>query len=102
MKSTGVELGLTLRCPRGEEWPATSFKSFVDSKVKVQTHETITFLCPAGHEFTLLRAVKSGMLMPDHALKVLAEAERQLPAAREEAKRSLREFKRSLRERKST
>ena len=45
---------LTLRCPRrGEEWPTTSFISTIAIDEDIQTHDTIFFYCPAGHDFTL-------------------------------------------------
>ena len=66
----------TLKCPRGEEWPATSFKSYVGFKEKVQSHDTITFGCPAGHTFTLKKAVEKGMFTQEQALKIIAAAQR--------------------------
>ena len=90
------ELPLTLRCPRGEEWPATVFKSFTDIKGKVQTHETITFMCPAGHSFSLKKAVESKMFTPEQALMILAEAQRRLPKARKEVRRFRRESRKNL------
>ena len=70
------ELPLTLKCPRGEEWPATSFKSYVHIKEKVQSHDTITFECPAGHKFSLKKAVEKGMFNQEQALKIIASAQR--------------------------
>lgn len=79
-------LPLTRKCPRGEEWPAESFKSLVDCDQRVQTHSTITFYCPAGHEFKLKRAVASGMFTPEEALKIIAYAQKQMPRMIREAK----------------
>ncbi len=70
------ELPLTLKCPRGEEWPAMSFKSCVHIKEKVQSHDTITFECPAGHTFSLKKAVEKGMFNQEQALKIIAGAQR--------------------------
>ncbi|KKK96505.1 hypothetical protein LCGC14_2662070 [marine sediment metagenome] len=91
---------LTLRCPWGEEWPGLSFKSLVALKEDIQTHDTITWLCPAGHSFTLKKAVKTGMFTPEQALTMIAEAQRRLPEARKEAKRLMREFRRPTRKTK--
>ena len=88
-----TEPPLTLKCPRGEEWPGTSFISTVALKENVQTHDTINWLCPAGHSFTLKRAVQTGMFTPEQALIMIAEAQRRLPEARKEAKRLLRSFR---------
>jgi len=70
------ELPLTLKCPRGEEWPATSFKSYVHIKEKVQSHDTITFECPAGHTFSLKKAVGKGIFTQEQAFKIIAQAQR--------------------------
>lgn len=82
-----------LRCPRGEEWPAGTFKSTVDYKKKVQSHDTIHWLCPAGHEFDLRKAVEKGMFTPDQALRMIAAAQRELPELRKEARRAKRKWK---------
>lgn len=87
-----VGLPVILRCPRGEEWPAESFKSTVEYEKKVQTHDTIHFLCPAGHVFTLRRAVEKGMFTPEQGLKLIASAQQRLPEARKEARRIKREY----------
>ena len=65
---------LTLKCPRGEEWPASGFKSFVNIKEEM-TYDAITFTCPAGHTFTLKRAVKTGMFTEEEAQKILKAAQ---------------------------
>ena len=89
---------LTLRCPWGEEWPGPSFISTVTLKEDIQTHDTINWLCPAGHSFTLKKAVKTGMFTPEQALTMIAEAQRRLPEARKEAKRLLRSFREGRRQ----
>jgi len=70
------ELPAILKCPRGEEWPATSFKSYVHIDQKVQTHDTIDMTCPAGHKFTLKKAVEKGMFTQEQAFKIIASAQR--------------------------
>ena len=95
-----TEPPLTLRCPKGEEWPTTSFISTIAVKEDIQTHDTISWLCPAGHSFTLKRAVETGMFTPEQALTMIAEAQRRLPEARKEAKRLMREFRRPTRKAK--
>ena len=95
-----TEPPLTLRCPRGEEWPTTSFTQTIAYKEDIQTHDTILFYCPAGHDFTLKRAVKAGMFTPEQALTMIAEAQRRLPETRKEAKRLMREFRRPPRKAK--
>ena len=81
-----------LKCPssRGEEWPAESFKSYVSAKAKVITHEDITWLCPAGHTFTLKKAVEKGMFTPDEALKMIALAQKELPEAKRQVAKAVR------------
>lgn len=76
-----------LRCPRGEEWPSESFKSSLDYRGNVVTHDSIHIWCPAGHEFTLKKAVEKGMLTPEEGLKIIASAQKQLPELRKEAQR---------------
>jgi phosphoadenosine phosphosulfate reductase len=41
-----------------EEWPTTSYRSFVDNTVNGLKPRHVTFLCPANHRFTLARAVR--------------------------------------------
>ena len=89
---------LTLRCPWGEEWPGPSFISTVTLKEDIQTHDTINWLCPAGHSFTLKKAVKTGMFTPEQALTMIAEAQRCLPEARKEAKKLMRSFREGRRQ----
>lgn len=91
-----TDIPVILRCPRGDEWPAESFTTTMDFKAKVQTHETIRVICPAGHGFTLKKAVEKGMFTPDQALKIIAEAQRRLPEARKKARRLTREWKKEL------
>jgi hypothetical protein len=63
-----------MRCPRGEKWPTESFKSYIDSGAEVQTYETITFVCPAGHSFKLKRAVATKMFTAEQAQRIIAAA----------------------------
>ena len=78
------------QCPRGEEWPLMSFKSYVNPKVKFQTHDTITFSCPADHTFTLKTAVEKKTFTPDEALKLIAYADQHLPEELREEKQARR------------
>ena len=75
-------LPATMKCPsrRGEEWPTSSFKAHFLIKEKVQTHNTITFECPAGHTFSLKKAVEKGMFTQEQALKIIAQAQAQAQA----------------------
>ncbi|KKL07303.1 hypothetical protein LCGC14_2587360 [marine sediment metagenome] len=84
--------GVIRQCPRGEEWPLTSFTSYVNTKVKFQTHDTITFSCPAGHTFTLMKAVEKKVFTPDEALKMIAYADQHMPEKLRDVKQALREF----------
>jgi len=68
------ELPPTLRCPRGDEWPVNLIQCLVDLRATIQTYDTITFLCPAGHKFTLGTAVKAKTFTPDQAETIIASA----------------------------
>jgi hypothetical protein len=85
-----------LKCPstRGEEWPADSFKSYVSTDVKFITHDEISFTCPAGHTFTLRKAVQKGMFTPEEALRMIAKAQAELPGLKEDVKEARRWFRR--------
>lgn len=70
------EIPLAMRCPvKGEEWPSESFKAFLAPNSKAQTCENIALVCPAGHKFTLARAVQKGMFTADQAKKIVTAAE---------------------------
>jgi len=86
------DLPVILKCPRGEEWPATSFDCLV-AKKRVQTHETVTFFCPLGHTFTLKTAVEKGMFTPIQAIQMIAAAQRNLPALIKEGRRVMRRWR---------
>lgn len=64
----------TLRCPRGDEWPVNLFVCLVDTRETIQGYDTITFLCPAGHKFTLRKAMKTKMFTPDQAQRIIKSA----------------------------
>lgn len=74
------------KCPstKGEEWPTESYKSYISAGAKVITHEDITFTCPAGHTFTLKKAVERGMFTPEEAFKMMALAQDSLPVLRKQ------------------
>jgi len=72
-----VEVDLILRCPiGGEDWPITSYKSVVDATKEVQRLGTIHLWCPAGHCFTLSRALRGKMFTKQQAENILAYAQR--------------------------
>jgi len=81
-----VDLPLILKCPRGEEWPSTSFKVLVESDKDIQTHQTIACVCPAGHSCSLLHAVEGKMFSPMQALRIIAQAQNELPKVRQKAR----------------
>lgn len=82
-----------MKCVRGEEWPAESFKTLVSFKDKVITHDSITVVCPAGHEFSLTRGVKQGWITAEDALKILAAANKELPDLKKQARKISAEWK---------
>lgn len=66
---------MIMRCIKGEEWPITSFKSFVNINI-LFGEEAVNFLCPAGHTFTLKDALKKGMFSWEDANRILADAKK--------------------------
>lgn len=73
------QIPLTLKCPvGGEEWPATSYKSWIDATSEVQRPGTIHIYCPAGHSFTLAKAMrgKEKMFTRKQATNLVANAQR--------------------------
>jgi len=90
-------LPVILKCPRGEEWPAESFHTLVSYKENIQTHDTITVMCPLGHSFSLKRAVKSKMFTPEQALQMISLAQKELPELRKEARQLNRAWRKKPR-----
>ncbi len=71
-KKTWEPLPLTLKCPiGGEEWPATSLKSTLDTTSEKLTYRCITFQCPSNHFFTLSKALRAGTFTRDQANRLL-------------------------------
>lgn len=91
-----TDIPIILRCPRGEEWPAESFTNTVEYKERIQSQDTIRFICPLGHCYTVRQLVQKKTLTPEQALDIIAEAQRRLPEAREKARRLTREWKKGL------
>ncbi|HEY4509871.1 MAG TPA: hypothetical protein VJC15_02690 [Candidatus Paceibacterota bacterium] len=85
------ELGITLKCIKGEEWPATSFRSSLDLKAESVTEESITFYCPLWHSFTLAQAIQKGIFSPELAQKFLAFAMEQFPLTRADYEQRMKE-----------
>lgn len=86
-----------LRCPVGdEEWPATSFKAVVDATHEIQRPGTIHLSCPAGHSFTLAKAVRAKMFTRGQAKRLVAIA--QGFADRFNAAKSFEEIEQVIRE----
>lgn len=72
MPKKAETLPLTLKCPvKGEEWPATSYKSTLDTVPEKFTGKCITFQCPGDHFFSLPQAVKSKMLTKAQANRLI-------------------------------
>jgi len=85
-----------MKCVRGEEWPAESYQTLVSYKDKVMTHESITVVCPAGHEFKLSRGIRDGWISAADALKIIDGANRELPALRKQARDIERQLKKDI------
>jgi hypothetical protein len=101
--SQGLEaqgIPVILKCIKGEEWPLTSYITHVSFKEDVQSHDTITFICPLYHQFTLKRAVKAKILTPELAVKIILLAQQQLPDLRKSARRCTAKFTRTSRKSK--
>lgn len=72
-------LPATIKCPiGGEEWPATSFKSRLDTTSKKFTYRCITFQCPANHFFTLSKAFREGMFTRHQANQIFDFANKEV------------------------
>ena len=84
-------LGITMRCIRGEEWPTASFRSLLDLKGNEVTEDAITLHCPVGHSFTLQQAVAKGIFPEDVRMRVLALAKQQFPQMKKELEERERE-----------
>lgn len=74
VNNQGLVPPLTLRCVKGEEWLAMSFKSFVKGQDNPLTEASIVFSCPAGHSFTLETALKKCIFTPAQAQRLIAAA----------------------------
>ena len=78
-KKTWEPLPLTLKCPiGGEEWPATSIKSTLDTASERLTDGCITFQCPSNHFFTLSRALRAGIFTRAQANRLLEVAKKDI------------------------
>ncbi|MBI1971425.1 MAG: hypothetical protein HYS52_01080 [Candidatus Wildermuthbacteria bacterium] len=89
--TTSQDLGIILQCIGGEEWPATSFSSFLDLKVDSVSETTITFSCPLGHSFTLAQAIKKGIFTKEVAQRLLLIAQERFKKGRAEYEERTRE-----------
>lgn len=65
---------VTMRCIKGEEWPAESFKSFVDTDSQTISEESVIFLCPKNHKFNLKEALSKDIFSRGQAQKIMAKA----------------------------
>lgn len=68
---------IIIQCIKGEEWPVTGFKSFIEVKDDPITEDSITFHCPAGHKFTLKQALSKDIFSEEQAQKILNHARKQ-------------------------
>lgn len=68
---------LTLHCVKGEEWPTTSFLSYIEALHNPLTEDSVVFTCPANHRFTLKQALKKGIFTPEQGEKLMTEAKKQ-------------------------
>jgi hypothetical protein len=68
-----------MKCPvGGEEWPAMSYKSLIDLYADKFQYRNIHFSCPAGHDFTLRKAVNSGMFTQEQGKRIFEIAKREV------------------------
>jgi len=68
---------IIIRCIKGEEWPITGYKSFIQVQDNPLTEKSITFTCPVGHKFTLEQALLKGIFTQGRAQKILDYAKKQ-------------------------
>lgn len=73
MTENAVSIGITMECIKGESWPTESFKSFVDAPGDL-TEDSVYFICPAGHKFTLTKALSKGIFTPEQSQKIMESA----------------------------
>lgn len=69
-------LGITMKCIKGEVWPTTEFKCFVQATDDPLTQKSITFHCPINHKFTLEQAIQQNIFTPEQAQKILNSAKK--------------------------
>lgn len=85
------ELGITLQCIRGEEWPTTSFSYLLDLKQETVGPGSITFSCPMRHSFTLEQALNKGLYTSDMGERILARARLEFAEAKKTYEQRKRE-----------
>jgi hypothetical protein len=74
-----TDLPLTLRCPvGGEEWPAECYKSLIDLYAERFQYRNIHFHCPSNHDFTLRKAVNSGMFTEEQGKRIFEVAKQEV------------------------
>ena len=93
-------LGIAMYCikskkGRTEEWPITSFKSFLDLKEDSVSMASIELRCPLDHSFTLEEAVRAGIMPQAEAEKILAWAEQEFPRVKEDYEARVAEGRRA-------
>lgn len=64
-------------CVKGDQWPTTSFQSFIEAAHNPLTEDSVVFICPAGHRFTLRQALKKGIFTQEQGKKLMAGAKKQ-------------------------
>lgn len=71
------DLPITTKCPiGGEEWPFDSYKSTVDSTAGKLQYRHVHIWCPYPHDFSLRRAVNSGMFTKEQGERIFEAAQK--------------------------
>lgn len=78
---------ITTFCIKGEVWPTQLFKSYLSGDGDPVTENSVHFICPAEHSFTLKQAVKAGIFSEEQSKRILATARETQERRKEEIKK---------------